>query len=113
MQANQRVYRLGAVGRPLSTDCCARDAQFTVVETPGKGGPWQPIARNRGNVGLYRPAASAIRHDRARLLDGADGKARRDPAAGRFRQQYRAAALLPVRAVGLLPGGVDRHIADV
>jgi hypothetical protein len=34
MQTNQRVYRLGAVGRLLSTDCCRRDARFTVVETP-------------------------------------------------------------------------------
>jgi len=38
MQANQRVYRLGAVGRLLSTDCCGRDARFTVVETPRNGG---------------------------------------------------------------------------
>ena len=34
MQANQRVYRLAAVGRLLLTDCCGRDARFTVVETP-------------------------------------------------------------------------------
>jgi hypothetical protein len=52
MNPAQRVYRLGAVRRLLSTDCCRRDARFTVVETPQKGDPWQPIARNRGNVGL-------------------------------------------------------------
>ena len=52
MQANQRVYRLAAVGRLLLTDCCGRDARFTVVETPRKGDPGQPIARNRGNAGL-------------------------------------------------------------
>jgi hypothetical protein len=34
VQANQRVYRLAAVGRLLLTDCCGRDARFTVVETP-------------------------------------------------------------------------------
>jgi hypothetical protein len=51
VQANQRVYHLAAVGRLLLTDCCGRDARFTVVETPRKGDPGQPIARNRGNVG--------------------------------------------------------------
>jgi hypothetical protein len=39
MQTNQCVYRLGAVGRLLSTDCCRRDARFTVVETPQRGDP--------------------------------------------------------------------------
>jgi hypothetical protein len=39
VQANQRVYRLAAVGRLLLTDCCGRDARFTVVETPRKGEP--------------------------------------------------------------------------
>jgi hypothetical protein len=51
MQANHRVYRLGLVCRLLLTDCCGRDARFTVVETPRKGDPGQPTARNRGNVG--------------------------------------------------------------
>jgi hypothetical protein len=51
VRANQRVYRLAAVGRLLLTDCCGRDARFTVDETPRKGDPGQPIARNRGNVG--------------------------------------------------------------
>src|SRR5712691_10019999 len=39
VQANQRVYRLAAVGRLLLTNCCGRDARFTVVETPQKGDP--------------------------------------------------------------------------
>ena len=39
MQANRRVYRLGAVGRLLSTDCCGPDARFIVVETPRKRDP--------------------------------------------------------------------------
>ena len=47
---------------------------------------------------LHRPSRGAVRQDRACLLDGSDGQARGDPAAGRFRQQYRAAAFLPVRA---------------
>ena len=51
MQANQLVYRPVAVGRLLLTDCCGRDARYTVVETPRKGDPGQPTARNRGNVG--------------------------------------------------------------
>jgi hypothetical protein len=51
MQANQRVYRPVAVGRLLLTDCCGRDVRYTVVETPRKGDPGQPTARNRGNVG--------------------------------------------------------------
>jgi hypothetical protein len=55
VQANQRVYRLAAVGRLLLTDCCGRDARFTVVETPRKCDPGQPIVRNRGNVGLNPP----------------------------------------------------------
>jgi hypothetical protein len=50
MQANQRVYRLGAVGRLLSIDCCRRNARFTVVETPQNGRSWQPTARKWGNV---------------------------------------------------------------
>ena len=39
MQANRRVYRLGAVGRLLLTDCCGPEARFTVVEMPRKGDP--------------------------------------------------------------------------
>src|SRR5262249_31498821 len=35
---------------------------------------------------LHRPAARTVRDDRSRLLDGAYGQARRDPAVGRFRQ---------------------------
>jgi hypothetical protein len=37
MQANQPVYRLGAVGRLLLTDCCGRHARFTVVKPPQQG----------------------------------------------------------------------------
>ena len=42
MQANQRIYRLGAVGRLFLTDCCGRHARFTVVETPQQGDPGSP-----------------------------------------------------------------------
>ena len=49
MQANQRVYRFAAVGRLLDR-LLQRDARFTVVETPRKGNPGQPTARNRRNV---------------------------------------------------------------
>jgi hypothetical protein len=47
MQTNQRVYRLGAVGRLLSTDCCRRDARFTVVETPIRAGQFCPSFPNK------------------------------------------------------------------
>jgi choline dehydrogenase-like flavoprotein len=40
-----------AVGRLLLTDCCSAMRDLTVVETPRKGDPGQPTARNRGNVG--------------------------------------------------------------
>jgi hypothetical protein len=39
MQANRRVYGLGAVGRLLLTDRSGPDARFIVVETPRKGDP--------------------------------------------------------------------------
>src|ERR1700745_585873 len=43
---------------------------------------------------LHRTPGSAVRRHRSWLLDGAHGEVRRDSAAGRFRQQHRAAAFL-------------------
>jgi hypothetical protein len=51
VQANHRVYRLAAVGRLLLTDCCGRDARFTVVETPRRAILDSQSPGNRGNVG--------------------------------------------------------------
>src|SRR5207237_2417229 len=50
---------------------------------------------------VYRSPGGAVRRDRPGLLDASDGQARRDPAAGGFRQQHRAATLLSVRAARL------------
>src|SRR5205823_14684128 len=61
---------------------------------------------------VYRSPGGAVRRDRLGLLDGSDGQARRDPAAGGFRQQYRIAALLSVRADRLRGRGADRRVAD-
>jgi hypothetical protein len=50
MQANRRVYRLGAVGRLLLTDCCGSDARFTVSKRPERA----ILAANRPESGECR-----------------------------------------------------------
>jgi hypothetical protein len=67
VQANQRVYRLAAVGRLLLTDCCVREARFTVVETPQKGDPSsEPLGI--GNVGLHDAAADRLLRTRRAIV---------------------------------------------
>src|SRR4029077_5717054 len=61
---------------------------------------------------LHRSPGIGLWRDRPCLLDGSDGQARGDPAASGFRQQYRAAAFLSVRADRLRARSADRGVAD-
>jgi Transposase DDE domain group 1 len=76
MQANRRVYPLGAVGRLLLTDCCGPDARFIVVETPRKGDPRsQPPGTGgmSGKSARNRPVRSNASSPRGRCTPLAPG----------------------------------------
>src|SRR5262249_30355144 len=60
---------------------------------------------------LYGPSRTAFWRNRSGLLDGGHGKIGRGPGSSRFRQQYRPAAFLSIRAACLRLRSVDCYRA--